>query len=307
LALCPVTAIGSLDGKVGGIILDGRSFITSPNQDYIPYPPLSNQRPVQLRADSRYADDDPIVWPQPFIPYLLHYGVIPRPYSLPLHNIIWFTPTHDHFWHHVHPAAPIHGLGKLSNDKFTTLKISVNSLLDHVKLYQGDTPSSKQPPILQPLVKMLEHGLARLESVYTNFRQMVFGLRDVQRMWLEVTALLDYMQIYKPRMDGYAPSASGVADTVGVFTHDLRVAQDLVTAGLPYWLIRPASDFTNQNILKIVKPQRAEGIVSLTRHQFSYPVLFTGSASSLEKYHQIHQYARNFLRAPDPFNASIVS
>lgn len=279
----------------------------SPNQDYIPYPPLSNQRPVQLRADSHYADDDPIIWPQPYIPYFLHYGAIPRPYTLPLHKIILFTPTHDHFWHHVHLVAPIHGLGKLSDDKFTTLKISINSLLDHVKLYQGDNPSSKQPPILRLLVKMLEHGLVWLKSVYTMFQQMEFSVQDVQHMWLELTALLDYMQVYKPRMDGYAPSASGVANTVGVFTHNLRVIQDFVTAGLPCWLICPASDFTNQNILKIIKPQCVEGIVSLTRHQFLYPVLFTGLASSLERYHQIHQYARNFLCAPDPFNALIIS
>ena len=278
-------AIGPLDGKVGAIIMDGHSFITSPNQDYILYPPLGNQRPVQLRADSRYADDDPIIWPQPYIPYFSHYGAIPWPYTLPFHKIIWFTPTHDHFSCHVHPAAPIHGLGKLSDDKFTTLKISIDSLLDRVKLYQADNPSSKQPPILQPLVKMLEHGLVQLKLVYTTFQQMEFSMRDVQCMWLELTTLLDYMQVYKPHMDGYAPSASGVTNTVCVFMHDLRVVQDFVTAGLPCWLIHPASDFTNQIILKIVKLQCAEGIVSLTRHQFLYPVLFTGSASPPEKYH----------------------
>ena len=198
LVLCAVMPIGPLDGKVGAIILDGFSFITSPNQKHIPYPPLGHQRPVQLHADSRYADDDPILWPQPYIPYFSHYGAIPRPYSLPLHNIIWWTPIRDHFQYHVHPATPICGLGKLSDTVFMELKISVDSLLDRVRLYEADTPSNKQPPILQPVVKMLEHGLARLQSVYTNFRQMEFSVRDVQRMWLELTALLDYMQIYKP-------------------------------------------------------------------------------------------------------------
>jgi hypothetical protein len=133
---------------------------------------------------------------------------------------------------------------------------------------------------------------------------MVFGVRDVQRSWLEITAMIDFMQIYKPRMDGRAPRASSVADTLGVFTHEVRVAQDYVTAGLPCWLIRPASDFTNQNILKVVQLQRAEGIITLTAHQFAYPVIFSGSAGSSDKYESIHRYARNFLRAPDPFNTS---
>jgi hypothetical protein len=176
-----------------------------------------------------------------------------------------------------------------------------------VKLYQADTPSNKQPPILQPTVKMLEHGLAQFVSLYTNFWQMEFSMWDVQQMWLELTALLDYMQIYKPHMDRYAPSASGVANMIGVFMYDLQVVQDFVTAGLPCWLIHPASDFTNQIIQKIVKPECPEGIVSLTTHQFLYPVLFTGLESSLEKYHGIHGCTRNFLCAPNPFNTSIIS
>jgi hypothetical protein len=173
-----------------------------------------------------------------------------------------------------------------------------------VKHYDANTPPERQPRILHPFVKLLEHGLARLESVNTNFRQMEFSVRDVQRIWLELTALLDYMEIYKPRMDGRVSSASEVSSTIGVFTHDLRVAQDFFTAGLPCWLIRPASDFTNQIIHNVVAPESAERTLSFSPHSFPYPVLFTGTASSLQKYHLIHQYAKNFLRAPDPFNAS---
>ena len=224
LVLCAIMLIGPLNGKVGAIILDGFSFITSLNQKHIPYPPLGHQRPVQLHADSRYGDDDPIFWLQPFIPYFSHYGAIPQHYLLPLHNIIWWTHIHEHFQYHIHPVAPIHSWGKLSDAIFMVLKISVDSLLDCVRLYEADTPSNKQPPILQPIVKMLEHGLAWLQSIYTNFWQMEFSVWDVQWMWLELTALLDYMQIYKPRMDGYSP---------GVFTHDLRVAQDFFMVGLP--------------------------------------------------------------------------
>jgi hypothetical protein len=117
LALCTVQ-IGPLDGKVGTIISDGQVFITSSSQDYVPYPPLRSHHQVQLRSDSRYADDDPILWPQPFIPYFLHYGVIPQPYSFYEHQVIWWMPSHDHFIHHVNAASPVSGLGKLSDMKF---------------------------------------------------------------------------------------------------------------------------------------------------------------------------------------------
>jgi hypothetical protein len=108
----------------------------------------------------------------------------------------------------VHPVAPVHGLGKLADDTFAKLKQSVNFVLHQVTLYQAITPSDKQPPIFQPLVKMLKHGLAWLQSVYTTFRQMEFSLQDMQWTWLELTAILDYMQTYKPHMDAHAPSTS---------------------------------------------------------------------------------------------------
>jgi hypothetical protein len=282
--------------------LDGRFFITSPNQDNIFLPPLGDNRPVRLRADSRYADDDPILWPQPYVEYFAHYGAIPRPHSLPLHEVIWWTPTHDDFERHTDPATLIHGLGKLSHLKFVALRSSVDHLLKRVKSYQVATPSERRPPILLPAVKMLEHALVRLQAVHTNFRQMEFGVRDVQRTWLELTALLDYMDIYKPRMDGYLPKADAVANTVGIFTTDLRVAQDFFTAGLPYWLIRPASDYIDQTILRVVKLELPEGLVTLTPHRFSYPVIFSGKADDFKKYQNIQRYARNFLRAPDPFD-----
>jgi hypothetical protein len=34
-------------------------------------------------------------------------------------------------------------------------------------------------------------------SVGVNYRQMEFSVWDVQHIWLELTTLLDYMEIYK--------------------------------------------------------------------------------------------------------------
>jgi hypothetical protein len=186
------------------------------------------------------------------------------------------------------------------------LSISVTSLLDRVKLYERATPQARRPPSVAPLAKWLEHGLVQLGSVHTTFRQTEFIVRDMQRVWLELWAVLDYMEIYKPCMDGRAPAAVEVADTIGVFTHSIRVAQDFFVAGLPCWLIRPFSELTDQNILEVVDLIPPEGYLTLGRHRFPYPIIFTGSASSLEKYHNIHQYARNFLHSPDPFGSASV-
>ena len=304
--LIPAT-IGPFDGKVGATILDGKFFITSPNQHFIFCPPLGDKRRMRLRADSHYADDDPILWPQPYNTYFSHYAAIPRPGSLPLHDIIWWEPTRDHFVLCRDEGAIIRGLGKLSNTKIFTLRASVDLLLDRVERYRSNAPPNRIPPILEPDVKMMEHGLTRLQSVYTNFRQMEFGVRDVQRIWLEIMAMLDYMEIFKLKMDGLLgnwPPAQ-VADTIGAFTNDLRVAQDLFLAGLPYWLIRPLSDFTNQNILKIVHLCNADKYLTVKDHQFPYPVIFEGPATSIEKFQTIHHYGWNFLCYADSFNIPI--
>lgn len=143
-----------------------------------------------------------------------------------------------------------------------------------------------------------------------TFWQAEFVVREVQRVWLELWGLLNYMEIYKLCMDGHATATapgSEAAQTIGVFTNSFRVAQDFFTAGLPCWLIRPSSHLTNQKIISVVDPISPLGAVSLESHRFGYPVIFTGSAASLEKYSNIYRYARNFLCSPDPFCVTLAS
>jgi hypothetical protein len=261
-----------------------------------------------MRADGLYGDDDPTRWPQPYSTFYCHHACIPRPRSLPTHAIIWWEPTHEHFSPFDLPTSPILGLGKLSSLKLAELKSSVSVLVARVNKYTNS--SSRVPPTLGPLIKMIEHGLARLEFVCTNFRQMQFGVRDVQRCWLDATATLDYMEVYKPRMDSWRLTVSasvpvGVADTIGIFTTELRVAQDFVHAGLPCWLIRPASSFADVNILLVEPLLTSRHNLILTPHRYKYPIIFEGPSTSPEKYHAILRFARNFLQYPDLFNLPI--
>jgi hypothetical protein len=221
---------------------------------------------------------------------------------------MWWEPTLDQFSELKDPSAPIHGLGKLSEAKLQELKDSVSVLFSRFQAYMSNLCLSQAPPSLGPMVNMIEHGLARLESVWTNFRRVAFGVRDVQRCWLDVTAMLDYMEIYKPRMDSALAVNSlpeKVADTVGIFTNDIRTAQDFFRAGLPCWLIRPSSVFGTTNILDVAPLQAPDNYLILRPHFFNYPVVFEGPATSSQKYHAILNFARNFLHYPDPFNCSI--
>ena len=305
-AQCVLTGlIGATDGRVGALLFGGEYFVTTPNRPFIPEPPVGDRK-VVMRADSLYADDDPTLWPQPFNTFNCHHGAIPSSKSLSAHLIIWWEPTHSDFILLRDPTSPIRGLGKLSDLKLGELKSSVSVLLSRVQVFMSNPSKSRAPRTLGPLVKMIEHGLVRLGSLWTNFRQMAFGVRDVQRCWLDLMAMLDYMEVYKPRMDSArlavgSPPAE-VADTVGVFTNDIRVAQDFFHPGLPFWLIRPASDLGQTNILAVapLAAPRYSGIC-FESHRFNYPIIYQGPATSSQKHEAILQYARNFLRYPDPF------
>lgn len=294
--------IGPFDGLVGTVIEKGELFITSANQNHIPLPPLGSKRPLTLRTDSLYGDDDPIQWPQPFNANFPHYSCIPRRNARPADSIIWWEPTRDSF---ISGENALIGLGKLSLPRLVMLEKAADTLVTRVEAYLQVTPAVQVPKPLGPLTQMMRHSLTRLKSVAMSVRQMMFQVRDVQRSWLEIVAMLDYMEIYRPRMNATTGSirtqVPPTADTMGAFTSDLRVAQDHFAAGLPYWLIRPASAFADQNILEPCDPEPPHSI-NLYPDPFRPRVLADGRAGTDIKYDAIHRYARNLMRYPDPFN-----
>jgi hypothetical protein len=269
-------------------------------------PPLGPNRPLQLRSDCRYGQDDPIQWPQPFNPTFPHYSCIPRPTACPNSSIMWWNLTRDSFVPVESPLFPFIRLGKLARHKVVEINIDVKALLTRVENYMKTTSPARVPPVLGPIAQAIKHGLSRLESIAMQFGQMEFQVRDLQRCWLEAVGMLDYMEIYRPRMDAtqgviFTPQ-SPVADTIGTFTSDVRVAQDHFLAGLPCWFIRPAYAFTDQNILKICQFEGTY-FINLDLHPSRSRTLAEGPAGTDAKHNAIHAYARNIMKYRDPFNS----
>lgn len=73
----------------------------------------------------------------------------------------------------------------------------------------------------------------------------------MQCLWLELLALMDYVQTYLPSMDGQAPPAMKVTNIMGCFVHKAHVADQLFCAGIPYWLIQEVRTFNLENILSL--------------------------------------------------------
>jgi hypothetical protein len=88
---------------------------------------------------------------------------------------------------------------------------------------------------------------------------MKFGITEFQRYYLETLGLIDYLEIYKPRIDGIQTRTGSVDNHMGVFTSVPRVAQDFFDAGLPIWFIRET------NII-IANPNNAPNVLALFEH-----------------------------------------
>ncbi|KAJ7038722.1 hypothetical protein C8F04DRAFT_1255643 [Mycena alexandri] len=262
--------LGPYDGKVAAHVWvsHNRCFITS-NAEYVPAPASAASDKLLLRRDMRWGPDDPTLWPHEYTDHYAHFGAIRRRPStaegVEKLWILWWDPDHTDFTSPASGQTITRGLGKLSSAKFSALSHLSNDLIqksdDYIKC---SNPSSQPLPLVMQLADSLRRGLSRLSSIPATFERMVLGVTNVQRTYLELEGLLQYMTIYKPRMeDRNCVGGPPDADTVGVFTSDPTVAEKFHRAKLPFWYMRPLRAFHRENILRVVQPLDPAGSMEL--------------------------------------------
>ncbi|KAJ7025264.1 hypothetical protein C8F04DRAFT_1269390 [Mycena alexandri] len=128
--------------------------------------------------------------------------------------------------------------------------------------------------------KSMQQAMLRLQSLPSNFAHMVLGVLTVQRFYLELEGLLDYMLVYKPRMEDFDPAApaNDVAKCLGAFISQPEVAQCFHSAGLPFWLYRPLAFFGPENILAVVTPLEPPPIIDQPALP-EQPVVYSGNST----------------------------
>jgi hypothetical protein len=135
--------------------------------------------------------------------------------------------------------------------------------------------------LLLLLVRAMQDSLARLDSLKTTFTEMRIGVTEFQRYYLEIYGCLDYLEIYKPRMDGEKPAAKSVMNCIGAITNIPRIVQDFYTAGLPVWFLRPSTFWDSParcNILKTVTPLDPADVLCVSEHYPPFRAIFYGSS-----------------------------
>jgi hypothetical protein len=280
--------------------ISGNFIVTSPNQDIIWQTP---QGAVYLRSDFRYGPHDPTLLLQPYIPEYPYLGAIP---SKPMDerdplSILWWNPTHGDFISS--SGGVMDGIGKLSRARYDYLLDIRKRLEERLRLYCAN---NKQDNSLQNILLLLKRDLlnasSRIGSLQMTYNQMVFDVTEFQRCYLETCGLLDYLEVYKPRMDGKLEAATTVAKCVGATTSKPHVVQDFFTASLPVWFIQPSQPgpFLH-NVLNIVTSFELAHFVSVNNADPPFPVIYDGPLTDADKHNALHQFSRKWLVFKDPF------
>ncbi|PBK61187.1 hypothetical protein ARMSODRAFT_981734 [Armillaria solidipes] len=148
--------------------------------------------------------------------------------------------------------------------------------------------------------------LQRLSSVTTDSFNIRVMVATAQRFWLELVGALDYMEIYKPIMDGHAERSLNhrLDRLMGSFTSDISTVQFLIRAGIPVYFVRPLMVFDNQIIERVV--ELSQPMLTITRPDPVYPVVYTGDPTDAKKYRAIHTCLRQFQCYKLPFSFKAV-
>ncbi|EDR00757.1 uncharacterized protein LACBIDRAFT_333848 [Laccaria bicolor S238N-H82] len=206
------------------------------------------------------------------------------------------SPAQTWMWYMSHPLA------KIKQCSFDAT--SVTQMTTH---FSGPSHTSAQPVTMAQsragqnmmtegiscggiLTRQICQGLSCLERLPMDFTQLKFCVAEVQRAFLELTAGLDYLYIYKPRMDGILPPATETAQTIGVFTMDSTILQEFTRAGLPVWFMRPAHTLPGVRVNSIVETRKPNEFLELREAETKFDTVFCGSADDPKKRRAIVQY-----------------
>jgi len=213
---------------------------------------------------------------------------------------MWWDPTGDDF--ESFGGGLVNGIGELSGSKMSSLREMMRSLESRIEDHKQAFPDPNQFLLL--LIRVMQDSFTRLDSLKTTFNEMRVGVTEFQRYYLEICGCLDYLEIYKPRMDGEKPPAEYVVNCIGAITNIPSIVQHFYTAGLPVWFLRPSTFWDSParcNILEIVTPLDPADVLCVLEHYPPFPAIFYGSPNDPKRHNAIYTYTRKWLVFKDPF------
>ncbi|KAG7098901.1 hypothetical protein E1B28_000801 [Marasmius oreades] len=297
-----VTSMDFGDGLTGSTLLpESREFVSTSNQNRMLRPPIGSTRDLYRREDGFYSEDDPVQYPQPFNPHYPYFAYIPKlptDETSPYYNdrCMW-----NNYWREIN-----YNFGSCRAElNWISTKIldSVSSLCQQVKRFLTSHPDWQNS--LSEMDTTITLCLHQLTSVQLSLHNSVRGVAEIQRSWKTAVAIMDYVEVYKPKMSTISSSPQAVAlegtdaFQMGAFVWNDRDALMLFRANLPVYFIRGYNDFDFQ-IIRRIDPFLDLNITQKAASP-SYPVIYTGQAGSDAKFAAIRVVSISCFDTPSPF------
>jgi len=177
--------------------------------------------------------------------------------------------------------------------------MQIHNLLDLLIIHAWSSRCFKEALALQ-LINVLSNLLHHLEFISTSFFTMCHGAQELQCIYIELTALLDFEEnhcIQSPEMP--APVNCFL---MGAFTHDLAICDWLYQTGILVCLICPYS--TLHSIwIKSMKPltQPMGFFPTEPSSRLTYSMIYQGQGDTLDRYLALAWSTLDYLQYPNPF------
>lgn len=217
------------NGLCGALLIKTKQFVTSPNCNFIPDPPLGSTRDLYRRSDARYGQDDPLCWPQPYNVNYAFLAAIPKLMENG-DGTMWLNLTESDMEFTEQGMQRREGVLKKELIENLQQKLDLQEPLVKAFLKQNSSP------LLLELQQNIQLCFNRISRISSSLYDLQRGLTEVQRGWLMIKAYLDFKGEFAKR--GLAGKPSPVDNTrMGCFVWNDREASLCFSAGLPVWYV----------------------------------------------------------------------
>ncbi|KAL0063028.1 hypothetical protein AAF712_010051 [Marasmius tenuissimus] len=262
-----------------------------------------------MRKDLHFGEEDPLFFPQPYIPGIGYLSVIPFPTSDPTsnHSAAWRTITPSDFVR-APSNDPSRGLGSLSGevrvsiqkafDKVTERIVNI-SIDDRLKAESAKTNAKSDQLITRYLFK-IKYLLSRLKSL-SSYREAALTFSCCQRAYLELVARVDWLETYRPSdVQPFArESATRRCQSSWRPHRDDETAYRLFLAGIPVWYSQPLDKKESTRIDTWITLDSTSPLKRLAESGIKFslddafppnPTIFEGSMLDLTRYAKMGEY-----------------
>ena len=209
-------------------------------------------QPLRARADGRFGLEDcwqhPQVWTEKysFAPAIMRKPSTSIELEKYEFRLLWWNPQRSDYI--LLRGSAFADLGKLSLQAAEPLLEIQKKISDRLRRF------SEQNPIPNPVhyyEASMRSTCTRLQDCPMSFRDVVGQVTELQRICLDLLAMLDWLEIFHPLSIDETRQHHRPADysRVGCFTSNPEVTKRLFLAGLPVWLIR--FDYSLPSTIKI--------------------------------------------------------